>query len=63
MVQKMCTHVCKSKNDTCSNNSRNGGVKVKGVNSPMIYLTLCKNFCKCHNVPSPPTTIKNNLVK
>jgi hypothetical protein len=26
----------------------NGG----GVNSCMIYLTDCKNFSKCHNVPS-----------
>jgi hypothetical protein len=25
MVQKMCTHVCKCKNDTCRNYSRNGG--------------------------------------
>jgi hypothetical protein len=25
-----------------------------GVNSSMIY---CKNFCKCHNVPPPSTTI------
>jgi hypothetical protein len=22
-----------------------------GVNSNMIYLIYCKNFCKCHNVP------------
>jgi hypothetical protein len=27
----------------------NGG----GVNSTMIYLIHCKNFCKCHNVPQP----------
>jgi hypothetical protein len=30
MVQKLCTHVCKCKNDTCLNCSRNGdggGVK------------------------------------
>jgi hypothetical protein len=25
----------------------------------MIYLIYCKNFCKCHNVPPPSTTIKN----
>jgi hypothetical protein len=31
-----------------------------GVNSSMIYLIYCKNFCKCHNVPPPSTTIKNN---
>jgi hypothetical protein len=29
----------------------NGG----GEKSTVIY---CKNFCKCHNVPSPSTTIK-----
>jgi hypothetical protein len=27
------------------------------VNSSMIYLIYCKNFCKCHNVPPPSTTI------
>jgi hypothetical protein len=26
-----------------------------GVNSSMIYLTYCKNPCKCHNVPLPST--------
>jgi hypothetical protein len=29
---------------------------VEGVNSSMIYLIDCKNFCKCHNV-SPLSTI------
>jgi hypothetical protein len=24
---------------------------MEGVNSVMIYLIYCKNFCKCHNVP------------
>jgi hypothetical protein len=33
---------------------KNGG----GMNSSMIYLIYCKNFCKCHNVPLPTTTIK-----
>jgi hypothetical protein len=32
----------------------------RGVNSIMIY---CKNFCKCHNVPSLSTTIKINFKK
>jgi hypothetical protein len=34
-----------------------GGMKENGgrVNSNMIY---CKNFCECHNAPSPSTTIK-----
>jgi hypothetical protein len=31
---------------------------VEGVNSSIIFLIDCKNFCKCHNVP-PSTTIKN----
>jgi hypothetical protein len=30
---------------------------MEGMNSSMIYLIYCKNFCKCHNVP-PPSTIK-----
>jgi hypothetical protein len=28
------------------------------VNSSKIYLTYCKNLCKCYNVPST-STIKN----
>jgi hypothetical protein len=35
----------------------NGG----GVNSSMIYLIYCKNFCKCHNVSPPSTTIKKKF--
>jgi hypothetical protein len=31
------------------------------VNLSMIYLIYCKNFCKCHNVPPPNTTIKKRL--
>jgi hypothetical protein len=31
---------------------------VEGANSSMTYLIYCKNFCKCHNVPLPSTTIK-----
>jgi hypothetical protein len=35
---------------------RERGVKEngRGVNSTMIYY---KNFCKCHNVPPPSTTL------
>jgi hypothetical protein len=29
------------------------------VNSSVIYLIYCKNFCKCHNVPPPRITIIN----
>jgi hypothetical protein len=37
-----------------------GGIKENGggLNSSMIYLIYCKNFCKCHNVPQPSTIIK-----
>jgi hypothetical protein len=34
---------------------------VEGVNSSMIHLIYCKNFCKCHKVPQPSTTIKRKL--
>jgi hypothetical protein len=34
-----------------------------GVISRMIYLVQCKNFCKCHSVPPPSTTIKNKKQK
>jgi hypothetical protein len=34
-----------------------GGIKESSEFS-MIYLIYCKNFCKCHNVPPPSTTIK-----
>jgi hypothetical protein len=35
------------------------------VNSTMIYLIYCKNFCKCHHVLPASTTIKKflNLIK
>jgi hypothetical protein len=26
-----------------------------GVNSSMLYLIYCKDFCKCYNVPPPST--------
>jgi hypothetical protein len=32
------------------------------VNSSMIYLIYCKNFCKCHNVLPPSTAIKINKI-
>jgi hypothetical protein len=40
--------------------SQNGGV---GVNSSMIFLIYCKNFCKRHNASSPSTTIKMKKIK
>jgi hypothetical protein len=33
---------------------------VEGMNSSEIH---CKNFCKCHNVPPPSTTIKNSIMR
>jgi hypothetical protein len=35
---------------------------VERVNSRMIHLKYCENFCKCHNVP-PPNTIKKEKRK
>jgi hypothetical protein len=42
---------------------RGWGIKksVKRVNSHMIYLIYCKNFCKCHSVPSNSTAIKTEV--
>jgi hypothetical protein len=37
---------------------KNGG----GLNSSMICLIYCKNFCKCHSVP-PPSTAKKKKKK
>jgi hypothetical protein len=30
-----------------------GGIRrmMEGMNSSIMYLIYCKNFCKCHNVP------------
>jgi hypothetical protein len=41
-----------------------GGMKENGGggNSSVKYLIYCKNFCKCHNVPPPSTTIKNKIL-
>jgi hypothetical protein len=66
-VQKMSTHVCKCKNDTYWNYSRNWGRgewrrMVEGVNSSMIYLIHCKNLCKCHNVPPPAQKRKKTFL-
>jgi hypothetical protein len=65
----MCTHVCKCKNDTCSNYSSNWEVgeeqrtTVEGVNSFMTYLIHCRKGWKCHTVPPPSTTIKKIKAK
>jgi hypothetical protein len=62
MVQILCTHVCNGK--MVSVESIPGMVvrEIKkngeGVNSSMIHLIYHKNFCECHNVPPPSTTIK-----
>jgi hypothetical protein len=36
---------------------------VEGVNSSMIYLIYCKNFCKCHNIFPSSTTINFKIEK
>jgi hypothetical protein len=42
---------------------REGGRRAgEGVNSSNIHLIQCKNFCKCHNVPPPSTTIKLDVL-
>jgi hypothetical protein len=46
------THVCKCKNDTYFNCSRNRWRRVKEQYSCMIYLIYCKNLCIYSNVPT-----------
>jgi hypothetical protein len=63
VVQILCRHVGKWKNETCSNYSRIGGRgrlrrMMEGVNSSMIYLIYCKNLCRFYIVPPPNTTIR-----
>jgi hypothetical protein len=64
LVQIMYIHVCKCKNDTGWNCSRNWGWGMKessgGGEFNMIYLIHCKNLCKCYSVPSPNTIIIKN---
>jgi hypothetical protein len=68
LCNTICTHVSKCKTETCWNHSRNqGGVgwrrMVEKMNLCMRYLMHGKNLCKCHNVPSPSTTIKGKKLK
>jgi hypothetical protein len=35
-----------------------GEIRGGGRNSSVIYLTYCKNLCKCYNVSTLRTTIK-----
>jgi hypothetical protein len=39
---------------------RGGGMQERsgGGNLSLMYLILCKNLCKCYNVPPPSTIIK-----
>jgi hypothetical protein len=67
-VQKMSACVCKCKKDTCWNYFRKWGKggwrrMVEEVNSCMIHLIHYKNLCKCHNVPTPITIIKEKKIK
>jgi hypothetical protein len=62
-MQKLCTHVCKCKNSTCWNYSRNGE---QGVNENNgwgefkydILDTLLRTFINATMYPLPSTTIK-----
>jgi hypothetical protein len=59
-ISSCSTHLCKWKNDICCNYPRNGGREMKensGGDAFKNYI-FDKNFCKCHNVPIPSTTIK-----
>jgi hypothetical protein len=63
MVQILCILVCKWKIlpiETVLGMVVGEGLgrMMEGMNSSLIYLTYCKNICKCHNVP-PPSIIKN----
>jgi hypothetical protein len=61
LMQTMCAHGCKCKNDACS---RSGAWRLAetsgGGNSSMIYLIYYKNLCKCYKV-LPPSTIRKFL--
>jgi hypothetical protein len=47
MVQILCTHACKWKNETIPGiREREAKGKWEGVNLSMIYLINFKNFCK-----------------
>jgi hypothetical protein len=44
------------KNDSlwnCFTNRSQGRKENNRVNSSMIYLIYCRNFCKCHSIPHP----------
>jgi hypothetical protein len=66
MVQTMFTHECKFKKmipvETVPGILGWRAVGGRG-NSNMMYLIHCKNLCKCHNVPTPSTTIKIKIKK
>jgi hypothetical protein len=54
MVQIPCIHVYKLKlvETIQGRGDRVYRRMMEWVSSTMIYLVYCKNFCKCHNVPS-----------
>jgi hypothetical protein len=61
-IVQYCVHMyVNGKKWDCSRKEERGdkGEWSRGVNSSMIYLIYCKNFCKCHTV-SPPSTKKQN---
>jgi hypothetical protein len=60
IVEILCIHVWKWKIIPVETIPGMGGM-VEGINSSMIYLIHCRNFCKCNNVPPPCTTIKKEI--
>jgi hypothetical protein len=69
-VQLLGTRVCKWKNETLKlfqewgeGRIKENGRGMEGLNSSMMYLIYCKNFCKCHNVPHPTHTHTHKSLK
>jgi hypothetical protein len=66
IVQILCTRICKWEVIPVETIPAIGEGEIKendeGVNSNMIYLIHCKNFCKFHNV-FPSSTITNKQTK
>jgi hypothetical protein len=49
--------------ETVPGRGKRGRGTIEGDSSILIYLIHCKNFCKCHNIPPPSTTIKKLKIK
>jgi hypothetical protein len=51
MVEILCSHVQKWKDETCWNYSKNGGMGINENDGGSEFKIYCKHFYKCHNVP------------